>query len=130
MGVVANARINEARSATDAAASVVPNVPNYALPSGDFLFIGVVENLKMNEERAATYAAAPVAPNVSNDEILYGGSLSMGVLVNTIINVSQAAADAAAPESSATINVPAAENPQLRRQFSYSKQSFMSDRFF
>ena len=49
MGVVANARTNEARAAANDAAPVAPNVLNDVLAAGGSLSMGVVENTKINE---------------------------------------------------------------------------------
>ena len=48
MRVVANAIMNEARASADAAASVVPNVPNDALPAVSSVSMVVVVNSIIN----------------------------------------------------------------------------------
>ena len=69
VGVVVNARTNEARYAADANSPVVPNVLNGALPADGSLSMVVVPNSHTNEARAAIDAAAPVALNFLNDEL-------------------------------------------------------------
>ena len=108
MVVVANARMNEARAAADAAAPMVPNFINDALPSGGSVSMGFAEIAKMNEARAVADAAATVAPNVINYALAACGILSMGVVENDKINEAQADADAATTAAEATKNDPAA----------------------
>ena len=61
----------------------------------------------------------------------------MGVVVSAIMNEAQDAEDAAVPAAAATenflaasdtSNASAAENPQLRRQFAYSKKRLMAEK--
>ena len=86
MVVVKNAKMNESRAASYAAAPVTPNVLNYVLTVGGSLSMGFVENTKMNEALADAYATAPAA-------------------VDTTIVPSSATSNA--PTAAATPNVPA-----------------------
>ena len=66
VGIVVNARMNEAQADADFAAPVEPNILNDALPAGSGLSMGVLENAKINEARAAANASEPVALNVES----------------------------------------------------------------
>ena len=117
MGVAVYTRTNESRAVAYAAAPVSHNVINDALPADEGLSMGVVANSKINEAQSAVIAASIAAAATENSQV-----------EAATLNLPAIAATAYALTAADTSNAPAAETPQLRRRFSYSKQILMSDK--